>query len=252
MTAAAKGSVSAPMLITKDEATAAQRTVLFHLVLTATQADASGLVPVVTLSKAGAAFAAAAGVVSELADGWYKIVLAAADVDTLGQLAMRAVVALADTLDVVHQVVALDLNVATVNPGANGITAATVAADAVTELQNGLATAAGVAAVTVPTRTASVSMGLRTTDGNFSAFSMLDAINTVISVTGVWNGATVTAQVCEDPTATVPAWTDIGTPLTANGTIEISGPHNAFRAVLSNDGASTSLTATAAIVKAGE
>ncbi len=270
MTAAAKGSVSAPMLITKDEATAAQRTVLFHLVLTADQANATGLVPVVTLSKAGAAFGAAAGVVSELANGWYKIVLAAADVDTLGQLAMHAEVALADSLDVVHQVVAFDLNVATValtagslvaaSFGAGAIDAAAIAADAlgsseaastlITEVQAGLATAAAVAALSVPQVTAMVGMGLRTTDGNFTAYSMLNAIDALLTFTGTWGGATVTAQVCEDPQAAVPVWTNIGTPLTANGTILITGPHNAFRAVLSGDEVTTSITGTAAIRKA--
>lgn len=248
MTAVGKGSRGGNQLFTQSEATAGQATCLFHLALTADQADGTGLVPVVTLSKAGAAFAAAAGVVTELTNGWYKIVLTAVDLNTLGALGMRVAVATADTLELFHQVIALDVNVATVNPGADGITAATIAADAGAELRTGVATAAAVAALTTGQSTASVSLGLRTTDGNFTAKSMLNAIKTVISVTGVWNGATVTAQVCADPAAMVPAWTDIGTPLTADGTIEIAGPHSAFRAVLSNDGASTSLTATAAIV----
>src|ERR1044072_5279410 len=99
MTAAAKGSVGGSQLYTKDEATAAQRTWVFHLCKTADQADATGLTPVVTISKAaqpdppaltqvatisraGGAFAAADGVVTELANGFYKMVWAATDLDT--------------------------------------------------------------------------------------------------------------------------------------------------------------------------
>src|ERR1044071_7808968 len=127
MTAAAKGSVGGSQLYTKDEATAAQRTWVFHRCKTADQADATGLTPVVTISKAGGAFAAADGVVTELATGFYKMVGGATALDTLGCLAARVAVATADTLDAIHQVIALDLNVATVNPGANGITAAAIA-----------------------------------------------------------------------------------------------------------------------------
>lgn len=265
MTAAAKGSVCAPMLITKDEATAAQRTVLFHLCKTADQADCTGVVPVVTLSKAGAAFAGAVGAVSELANGWYKIVLDAADVDTLGQLAMRAAVATADTLDVVHQIIALDLNTATVNPGANGITASTIAADAVNELQSGLSTAAGVSAITLATRTVLKELGhvddaggassALNNDGEIVGTSTLDTIDVTFQVTGVWAGASAKVQTTQDPSATVPVWTDYvdvatDNPLTANGEVIVAGGgHRAARVLTSAKAGATELDVTAVIRK---
>jgi hypothetical protein len=274
MTAVAmKGSSGFPgQLFKQSEVAGAKTTYLFHLALTADGADATGLVPVVTISKAGGAFGAAAGVVSELSGGWYKIVFTAADLNTLGALGIHVAVATADTINEVAQVQALDPYTATVNPGAGGITAASfaagaidaaaIAADAlgsseaaaslVTEVQSGLATAAGVAAIDVGTKTVNVGLGTRTTDGDFTAKSMRNAIRTVITVTGTWDGATVTGYVCADPTATVPAWIPAGTPITANGTITIDGPAEAFKATVSNDGAGTSLTATAAIVKAAQ
>lgn len=59
----------------------------------------TGLAPVVTISKAGAAFAAAAGVVSEIGVGWYKVALTIVDTNTLGDLAYHAAVAGADPSD---------------------------------------------------------------------------------------------------------------------------------------------------------
>lgn len=285
MTAAAKGSVCAPMLITKDEATAAQRTVLFHLVKTADQTDATGLVPVVTLSKAGGAFGAAVGAVTELADGWYKIVLDAADVDTLGQLAMRAAVATADTLDVVHQVIALDLNTATVNPGAAGITsasfaagaitataiatdaiaAAELAAGAITEIQAGLATAAQVDAITLATRTVTKDLGTvddsngatahTNSDDEYVGTSTLDCIDVTFQISGTWDSATATIQTTQDPTGVSPVWTDYvdeatDNPLTADGEVIVTGGgHVAARVNFTSIGAATDLQVTAVIRK---
>ncbi len=276
MTAAAKGSVGSPMLITKDEATAAQRTFLFHLCKTADQADDTGVVPVVTISKAGAAFAGAVGPVTEIANGWYKIVLDAADVDTIGQLAMRIAVATADTLDVVHQVIVLDLNTATVNPGAGGITTASFAAGAinaaalapdaigaselaaggVTKIQTGLATAAAVAALATATRTVVVDLGLLEEDGHTNAdgaycgISILDALDATITLTGTWDSSTVTAETCEDPAATVPVWVAYAGPRTTDGTIVIDdAPHSAVRLVMSNDGAASSVAVSVSIRK---
>lgn len=271
MTAAAKGSVSAPMLLTQSEATAAQRTVLFHLVKTADQADCTGVVPVVTLSKAGAAFGAAVGAVTEIALGWYKIVLDAADVGTLGQLAMHVEVATADSLDVVHQVVAFDLNVATVAIAAGGIAAAAFAAgaidaaalatDAAVEIRTGLATAAAVESVTLATRTVVKDLGrveedgFLNTDGDLVAISVLDAIDAQVTISGTWDGATATVETCEDPAATVPLWAEYDdtlgdNPLTADGVIVVDGPHSAVRVTISDDGATTDLGVSVAIRKA--
>jgi hypothetical protein len=254
------------MLITKDEATAAQRTILFHLCKTADQTDATGLVPVVTLSKAGAAFAGAVGAVTELANGWYKFVADAGDVDTLGQLAMRVAVATADTLDVVHQVIALDLNTATVNPGADGITSATIAASAVNELQSGLATAAGVSAVTLATVTVTKDLGTvdnsngatahTNSDDEYVGTSTLNTIDVTFEISGTWNGATATVQTTQDPTASPVVWTDYvdqatDNPLTADGSVIVAGGgHVAARVNFTSIGASTDLAVSAVIRKA--
>jgi hypothetical protein len=49
----------------------------------------TGLTLTVVISKAGGAFSAIAGAVSELMLGWYRIVLADSDVDTIGDLAFH-------------------------------------------------------------------------------------------------------------------------------------------------------------------
>lgn len=270
------------MIFTKDEATAAQATWCFYLSNTADGTPATGKTIAGSdfrISKAGAAFDNAAGAVTEMSLGWYKMVFAAADLDTLGCLACElSVESGVDPLHVSHQVVALDLNVATVNPGTGGIVAASFAAGAIdaaaiaadalgsselaaaaaSEIRTGLATSAEVAAIALATRTVNVSLGTISVDGSTSttgtgaqymAKSMENALDVVISASGTWNGATLTAQVCEDPTAVVPVWTNTGTPLTADGTISITGPHNAFRVVLSDDGASTAVAVSAAIRK---
>jgi hypothetical protein len=85
---------------------------LFHLTKAADGTDCTGVVPVMTISKAGGAFAAVNGgtVITELTNGWYKVVHAAADLDTVGCLGVRVAVATADTLNVAHQVQRLDIN----------------------------------------------------------------------------------------------------------------------------------------------
>lgn len=60
---------------------------------------ALGVSPVVTLSKNGGSFSAAAGVVSEIGNGWYKVAPVAADFNTEGPLALHATAATADPTD---------------------------------------------------------------------------------------------------------------------------------------------------------
>jgi hypothetical protein len=60
--------------------------------------------PVVNISKAGAAFGAAAGAVTEIANGWYKCALTAADTNTLGELAFHITGTGADDTDFREQV----------------------------------------------------------------------------------------------------------------------------------------------------
>lgn len=118
MTAVAtKGSSgSSGVKFKQGTAAGAKTTWLFHLCLSADGTDATGLVPVVTISKAGAAFGAAGGVVTEIAGGWYKIAFTATDLNTLGVLAIKVAVATADTLQETAQVIAQDPYL--IDPGA--------------------------------------------------------------------------------------------------------------------------------------
>lgn len=263
-------------LITKDEATAAQRTLVFY----ATDAT-DGFTPEtaidfsdagdVKLSKAGAALANATGVVTELATGAYKLVLSAGDVDTLGHLFILITNAGVRPIRLECQVTALDQNVATVNPGAGGITAATIATDAitgdelsaaaVTKLQVGLATSAEVAAITLATRTVVKDLGRMevdghaNTDGDFVAISILDCIDATVEIAGTWNGATATVYTTVDPAADPVVWTaydDEGNdnPLTADGTVIVAGGAvSAVKVEITNDGAATDLGVSVSIRK---
>lgn len=93
---------------------------------------ATGKTVNVNISKNGAAFAAAAGAVTELSFGWYSIALTTTDTNTLKDLAFHCTATGCDPTDFVDQVVALDPNTATVNPGSGGIAAASFAAGAIT------------------------------------------------------------------------------------------------------------------------
>jgi hypothetical protein len=64
----------------------------------------TGASPVVNLSKAGAAFGAAAGAVTEIANGWYKVALTTADTNTVGDLAFYITGTSADDTDFSDQV----------------------------------------------------------------------------------------------------------------------------------------------------
>ncbi len=60
---------------------------------------ATGLVPTVTLSKNGGAFAAAAGAITEAGYGWYAVALTTGDINTLGNLTFHCTAATADPTD---------------------------------------------------------------------------------------------------------------------------------------------------------
>jgi hypothetical protein len=64
----------------------------------------TGAAPVVNLSKAGAAFGAAAGAVSEIANGFYKVVLTTVDTNTAGDLGFYITGTAADPTSFVDQV----------------------------------------------------------------------------------------------------------------------------------------------------
>ncbi len=78
----------------------------------------TGLTCTVNISKAGAAFGAAGGTVSEVANGWYKVALSTTDTNTAGDLAFYITASGADDTDFVDQVVdptAANLGVNVVN-----------------------------------------------------------------------------------------------------------------------------------------
>ncbi len=69
---------------------------------------ATGLTPTVLISKNGSAFESPAGAVSEIGNGWYKVVGNADDTDTLGPLVLHATAPGADPCREVYDVVAVD------------------------------------------------------------------------------------------------------------------------------------------------
>lgn len=78
---------------------------MFLLVQTADHITGlTGAAPTVTLSKAGGAFGAAAGSVTEVSSGWYKIALSTVDTGTLGDLAYHVTAGSGDPTDFVDQV----------------------------------------------------------------------------------------------------------------------------------------------------
>lgn len=68
----------------------------------------TGLTPTVNISKAGAAFGAAAGAVSEIGNGWYRVALTTADTGTTGDLLFHITSAGADDTDFADQIVSYD------------------------------------------------------------------------------------------------------------------------------------------------
>lgn len=70
---------------------------------------ATGKTVTVTLSKAGAAFAAAGGSVTEIGSGWYYISLTTTDTNTLGDLTFHCTASGCDATDFVDQILAFAL-----------------------------------------------------------------------------------------------------------------------------------------------
>jgi hypothetical protein len=71
-------------------------------------AGATGIVPTVTLAKDGGTFAAAAGAVTEMGNGFYALAGNAADRNTLGALALHATAAGCDPADGQYAIVPWD------------------------------------------------------------------------------------------------------------------------------------------------
>lgn len=225
-----------PMVFTQGAASAVW---VFFLTNTADGSPATGKTisgSDFRISKNGGAFGNAAGAVTEISLGWYKMAWAAGDLDTLGALACElSVEAGVDPIHCVHQVQALNINVATVNPGAGGVAATDFAADAQALLQTPLST-----------RNSIRSHAGATGD---PAISMEDAFDCVITATGTWDSATLQPQVCEDPKAAVPVWTNSGSALNADGSKTITGPHAAVRAHITGGDVNTALQVKFALRK---
>lgn len=242
-----------PMVFTQSEATAAQATWVFFLTNTADGTVATGKTisgSDFRISKAGGAFGNATGTVTEISLGWYKMVFAAGDLDTIGALACElSVEAGVDPIHCVHQVTLFDLNIATAPLAAGAISsttfasaaitaaaiatdavgAAELAADAVTEIQAGLATAVGVAAIAVPARSRTIALGTKTTNSASLGVDCKQALAVVLTATGTFDSGTMTVQTCADPAATSPVWVDTALTLTSNGSKTVVLPVGAAR-----------------------
>lgn len=108
---------------------------------------ATGLAPTVTLRKNGGSFGAAAGAVTEIANGWYSLAGDAGDSDTLGGLVLHAEAATADNADDLHEVVIEDLASATIAEvtTVTSLTNAPTAGDLTATMKSSVATAAAAA-----------------------------------------------------------------------------------------------------------
>lgn len=80
---------------------------------------ATGLTVIVRLSKAGAAYASAAGTVTAIGNGLYSIALTTADTNTLGDLAYNCTGTNIDPTDFIDQITNFDFNVPVVTTGTN-------------------------------------------------------------------------------------------------------------------------------------
>lgn len=219
--ATAPTSTAISMILTQNEATAAQATWTFHAVNSADSTDATGKTFTLTISKAGGAFAApnAGSGVTEIGNGWYKVAHNAADLDTIGVLSCRLVATGVDTINAIHQVSALDFNVATTTLADSSLTASKFSADAL-------------AAISVPLRIITRPIS-GTANGTIDQIAMKGCLDAVYTIAGTFGGGSLQAQTCEDATAVTPAWANSGSAITAAGTITVTGPHNNVRLVLS-------------------
>lgn len=221
-------------IITASEATAAQRTFVFEAV------DATdGFTPEtahtyagaeVQVSKNGGAFATAGGVATHIANGVFQYVAAVADVDTIGEAVFRFADTAARPVYVACQIAAFDLN--------SALTAQAVA-DAFIE------TRTKTRRIPIVNATGGTTIdGVETCRG----VEVLQALRTVVSITGTWDSTSAQVQVNADP-AGGQAWVNSGSALTANGAVTVTGPVGAVRVVTSGGGGSAALVATALAVE---
>ena len=85
------------------------RPILFFMAQSSDHVSAlTGATPAVTISRNGGVFAAPAGTVTEVGNGWYKLTPAEGDATTNGALLLHATATGGDPTDVKAQVVAFD------------------------------------------------------------------------------------------------------------------------------------------------
>lgn len=212
-------------LLQQSEATAARRRMFFYLVDATDNETPETAIAIASgelqLSKNGAAFADGAGTWTHVAAGVYQYEATAAELDTVGVLIVKVVDSAANIVIKEFQVVPWD-------PYAADWALATSLAAAQTDLDTVQASTPDLI------RTGPHAMGTLAANGNSTALSMAHAYDADITVTGTWGGGTATVQVCADVTATVPVWTtyDDGSgpnPLTANGTVVVTGAYQGVR-----------------------
>lgn len=224
--ATAPTSYAASLIITQSEATAAQATWTLHAVNSADSSDATGKTLTLQISKAGGAFAApnAGTAITEISNGWYKVVHNAADLDTLGALSCRVTGTGVDTVNVTHHVTALDTNVATIAPTAGSLNAAAFSSDGLAAISAGFKQVRSFFTLTANT--------VQTAGTSNVAISMEQANSAVVDLSGTFGGGSAQVQFSDNPAAATPTWTNSGSALTATGRVTVAGPHKAVQVVL--------------------
>ena len=175
----------------------------------------TGLTLTITASKDGGAFGSISPTVTERGNGWYSVALTASHTDTLGDLALHVTGTAADPADMVLLVEAgaTDADVSAVLADTNDIqarlpaalvggrmdasvgamaadvlTAAALAADAIAEIQAGLATLVNQAAIKAKTDSLTFTVAGKV-DANIKAVNDIAIIGSGIEATDEWRPA---------------------------------------------------------------
>lgn len=182
---------------------------LIFIMTDSTGAAVTGLTPTVTLSKSGAAFGAAAGTVTEISNGWYKVAGNATDVGTLGPLALHATGGSALPTDAMYEVVAYDpqsatslgltnLDAAISSRAPSSLTTASIASAILTTPANLLNTDSSGRVLLQPTQTGVTIPTVTTVTGNVGG-SVAGSVGSVTGSAGGIAGVSFPATV---PSAT--------------------------------------------------
>jgi hypothetical protein len=151
----------------------------------------TGASPVVNISKAGAAFGAAAGTVTEIANGWYKVALTTADTNTVGDLAFYITGTSADDTDFSDQVSSVILSdIPTTTP----LTSAQIATGVWTDTTAGdftVASSVGKSVINGVSLGTGLTVNALTTNNDKTGYSLAVAPPTSAAIaTAVWTDTT--------------------------------------------------------------